>query len=196
MTEMVGDSLQQYLWKSVHCCYYLRLLQLVKAFGWFIYSVVIQDRFCVMRILTVLFTLCHRSQQSGRKTERPFLLFQFAIQKLITIVTKVVYIHSPILWYRVEGSTESQLLTHHLSIVLTPRGGQRVGTNCPPYSIETHLDTACVGLCNGGCLNKPHRTRGEAGVLSCRQSNRLRPSAQAARRSVASAKFKLKYKSK
>ena len=23
--------------KSVHCCYYLRLLQLVKAFGWFIY---------------------------------------------------------------------------------------------------------------------------------------------------------------
>ena len=136
-----------------------------------------------MGILTVLFVLCHRSQQSCCKTERPFLLLQFAIRKLITTVTNVVYIHSPILWYGVEGSTESQLVTHHLSIVLTPRGGQRVGTYCPPYSIATHLHTACVGLHNGGCLNKPHRTKGGAGVLSCRQSNRLRTSAHAARKS-------------
>ena len=32
-------------------------------------------------ILTVLIALCHRSHQSGRKTERPFLLLQFAIRK-------------------------------------------------------------------------------------------------------------------
>ena len=125
-----------------------------------------------MGILTVLFALCHRSQQSGCKTERPFLLLQFAIRKLITTVTNVVYIHSPILWYGVEGSTESQLVTHHLSIVLTPRGSQRVGTYCPPYSIATHLHTACIGLRNGGSLEKPHTAFLAAAGLSCGELER------------------------
>ena len=74
----------QDLWKSVHYWYYLRKLQLVEAFEWFIYSIVSQDGFCVMGILTVLFTLCHSAQQSGCKIERSSLLLQFAIQKLIT----------------------------------------------------------------------------------------------------------------
>jgi len=54
-------------------------------------------------------------------------------------------VDSRILQYGVEGSTESQLPTYHLSILLTPGGGDGVGTNCTPHPIVTHLHQSRVG---------------------------------------------------
>jgi len=48
-------------------------------------------------------------------------------------------INSRILHYGVESSTESQLPTHHLSILLIPGGGEGVSTDCTPHPIVTHL---------------------------------------------------------
>ena len=91
--------------------------------------------------------------------------------------------HSRILQYGVQGSTVPQLPTHNLSILLTPGSSRGVCTNCPPYSIATHLYPAHISLCNRLCLNKPHRIG--AGVLSCRNSNRLKSSAQVVNRGIA-----------
>ena len=54
-------------------------------------------------------------------------------------------VDSRILQYGVEGSTVSQLPTYHLSILLTPGGGEGVGTNCTPHSIVTHLHSSRIG---------------------------------------------------
>ena len=75
-------------------------------------------------------------------------------------------IDSPILQYGIEGSTESQLPTHHLSILLTPGGGEGVSTDCTPHPIVTHLHPSRI---DGKCLNKSYITflvSGAAG-LSC-----------------------------
>jgi len=53
--------------------------------------------------------------------------------------------HIILLQYGVEGSTESQLPTHHLSILLTPGGGERVSTDCTPRPIVTHLHPSRIG---------------------------------------------------
>ena len=85
-------------------------------------------------------------------------------------------VDSRVVQYGVEGSTEFQLPTHHLSILLTPGSGEGVSTDCTPHPIVTHLHLSCIGLCYGSCLNESYITFlvSGAGQLSCRGLKKIK----------------------
>ena len=61
------------------------LLQLVNAFEWFIYSVVSSDRFCIMGILTALFSLCYltHSDPAAKQIAPPFAICHAEVNGVI-----------------------------------------------------------------------------------------------------------------